>query len=196
MISKSNRRLKHCPSHFWADVNCTLSCKRKWNLKKATTLFYKNVLWTRKHRQRNIGNFGLISNCSRIPMKRQWISDFEYFSPKQIFEGAVELPLIWDTTELRAPKKIFSYADKRWCRTKFPTMMTSLNGNIFRVVGYLCGEFTGHRWITRTRASDVERWCFLWSASEKRLSKQSWGWWFETLSRPLWRYCNDTICHW
>ena len=25
----------------------------------------------------------------------------------------------------------------------------------------------------------------------KRLSKQSWGWWFETLARPLWRHCND-----
>ena len=25
----------------------------------------------------------------------------------------------------------------------------------------------------------------------KRLSKQSWGWWFETLSRALWRQCND-----
>ena len=25
----------------------------------------------------------------------------------------------------------------------------------------------------------------------KRLSKQSWGWWFETPSRSLWCYCND-----
>ena len=25
----------------------------------------------------------------------------------------------------------------------------------------------------------------------KRLSKQSRGWWFETLHRPLWRHCND-----
>ena len=25
----------------------------------------------------------------------------------------------------------------------------------------------------------------------KRLSKQSWGWWFETLLHPLWRHCND-----
>ena len=25
----------------------------------------------------------------------------------------------------------------------------------------------------------------------KRLSKQSWGWWFETPSRSLWRHCND-----
>ena len=24
----------------------------------------------------------------------------------------------------------------------------------------------------------------------KWLSKQSWGWWFETLSCPLWRHCN------
>ena len=25
----------------------------------------------------------------------------------------------------------------------------------------------------------------------KRLSKQSWSWWFETLSRPFWRHRND-----
>ena len=35
-------------------------------------------------------------------------------------------------------------------------MMASSNGNIFRVTGPLCGEFTGHRWIPRTKASDVE----------------------------------------
>ena len=45
-------------------------------------------------------------------------------------------------------------------------MMTSSNGNIFRVTGHLCGEFTGPRWIPRTNASDAELWCFLWSASE------------------------------
>ena len=27
----------------------------------------------------------------------------------------------------------------------------------------------------------------------KRLSKQSWGWWFETHSRSLWRHCNESI---
>ena len=44
--------------------------------------------------------------------------------------------------------------------------MTSSNGNIFRVTGLLCGEFTGPRWILRTKASDAELWCFLWSAPE------------------------------
>ena len=28
------------------------------------------------------------------------------------------------------------------------------------------GEFTGPRWIPRTKASDAEFWCFLWPASE------------------------------
>ena len=36
--------------------------------------------------------------------------------------------------------------------------MMSSNGN-----GPLCGEFTGHQWIHRTKASDAEFWCFLWS---------------------------------
>ena len=35
-------------------------------------------------------------------------------------------------------------------------MMTSANGNIFRVTGHLCGKFTGRRWIPRTKASDEE----------------------------------------
>ena len=43
-------------------------------------------------------------------------------------------------------------------------MMTSSNGNIFRITGPLCGEFTGPWWIPLTKDSDVELWCFLWSA--------------------------------
>ena len=46
-------------------------------------------------------------------------------------------------------------------------MMTSPNGNIFRVTGHLCGEFTGHRWIPHTKVSDAELWCFLWSVPEQ-----------------------------
>ena len=63
-------------------------------------------------------------------------------------------------------------------------MMTSSNGNIFRVTGPFCWEFTGHLWIPLTKASDAELWYFLWSApwKKKRLSKQWWGWWSETPS--------------
>ena len=45
-------------------------------------------------------------------------------------------------------------------------MMTSSNGNIFRVTGHFCGEFTDDRWIPRTKVSYAELWCFLWSAPE------------------------------
>ena len=45
-------------------------------------------------------------------------------------------------------------------------MMTSSNGNIFCVTAPLCEEFTGHRWIPRTKASDAELWCFLWYEPE------------------------------
>ena len=71
-----------------------------------------------------------------------------------------------------------------------PFMMTSSNGNFFRVTDPLSGEFTGIRWIPRTKASDAELWCFFDLRLIKRLSKHSRGWWFNTLSRPLWRHYN------
>ena len=58
---------------------------------------------------------------------------------------------------------------------------------LFSVTGPLCGEFTGHRWIPLTKASDAKLGCFLSFAQ----NKQSWDWWFETPSCWLWRHCND-----
>ena len=34
---------------------------------------------------------------------------------------------------------------------------------------------------------------FFYLRLNKRLSKQSRGWWFETLSRPLWRHCTVNV---
>ena len=50
------------------------------------------------------------------------------------------------------------------------------------------GEFPTKRPVTR--GFDV----FLDLHLNKQLSKQSWGWWFETPSRSLWRHCNATDC--
>ena len=47
------------------------------------------------------------------------------------------------------------------------------------------GEFPTQRPVTRS--FDV----FFDLRLNKRLSKQWWGWWFETLSRPLWCHRND-----
>ena len=81
-----------------------------------------------------------------------------------------------------------------WDKPGYTSMMTSSNENIFHVTGPLCGEFTGHRWIPLTKASDAELWCFYDLCLNKRLSKQSWGWWIETPPCSLWRHCNVTGC--
>ena len=52
------------------------------------------------------------------------------------------------------------------------------------------GEFPAQRPVTRS--FDV----FFDLYLNKRLSKQSWGWWFETLSCPLWRHCNGAVTMW
>ena len=56
---------------------------------------------------------------------------------------------------------------------QYPTqfMMTSWNGNIFRVTGPLWGTSAGHRWIPLTKASDAELWCFLWSSPEQTVEQ-------------------------
>ena len=45
--------------------------------------------------------------------------------------------------------------------------------------------------IPLTKTSDAVLWYFFDLRLNKPLSKQSWGWWFETPSRPLWRHCDD-----
>ena len=49
------------------------------------------------------------------------------------------------------------------------------------------GEFPTQRPVTRS--FDV----FFHLRLNKQLNKQSWGWWFETISRPLWRHCNELL---
>ena len=73
-------------------------------------------------------------------------------------------------------------------------MMTSSNGDISMLLA-LCagnspvtGEFPPQRPVTWSFES------FLWSLN-KRLSKQTWGWWFEVPSCSLWRHCNENV-HW
>ena len=64
----------------------------------------------------------------------------------------------------------------------FSTLLAICAGN-----SPVAGEFPAQRPVTRS--FDV----FFDLHLNKRLSKQWWGWWFETLSRPLWRHCNGYI---
>ena len=97
--------------------------------------------------------------------------------------------------------KVFSYQMQFVCSLSrriligslsYHHMMTSSNGNIFRVTGRLCGKFTGEFPAQRpvTRSFDV----FFELRLNQRLSKQPWGWWFETPAWSLWRHRNEQEC--
>ena len=73
------------------------------------------------------------------------------------------------------------------------TMMTLSHGNIYRVTGPLCGEFTGYRWIPLTKTSNAELWFFFDLHLNKRLSEQPRRGWSETPSGSSWRQCNAAI---
>ena len=109
----------------------------------------------------------------------------------------------WQFYENVISVSLYAHTDT-WCRIRnmhlhfmlfLPTeiVMTSSNGNIFRVtILAICagnspvpGEFPAQRPVTRR--FDV----FFDLRLNNRLSKYSWGWWFETLWRPLWRQCNE-----
>ena len=81
------------------------------------------------------------------------------------------------------------YCDVSWRRHQmetFSALLAICAGN-----SPATGEFPAQRPVTRS--FDV----FFALRLNKRLSKQSWGWLFETPSCPLWRHCNDSsICRW
>ena len=67
---------------------------------------------------------------------------------------------------------------------KFSALLTLCAGN-----SPVPGEFPSQRPVTRS--FDV----FFDLRLNQRLSKQWWGWWFETLQCPLWRHCNGYFPH-
>ena len=75
-----------------------------------------------------------------------------------------------------SPKSVLPYHSWEWKSghdeiSQNLDMMKSSNGNIFRVTGPLCREFTGHGWIPLTKASTAELWCFLLSAPEQMVEQ-------------------------
>ena len=78
--------------------------------------------------------------------------------------------------------------DIREASKHFKAMMTSSNGDICAGNSPVPGEFPTQRPVTRS--FDV----FFDLRPNKRLSKQSWGWWFEMLSHPLRRHRNAIFC--
>ena len=79
-----------------------------------------------------------------------------------------------------------NFVDSSWWRHQmetFSALLAICAGN-----SSAPGEFSAQRPVTQS--FDV----FFDLCLNKRLRKQSWGWWFETLSHPLWRHYNVLFC--
>ena len=84
---------------------------------------------------------------------------------------------------LYMPRDMLTVSTVTWWRHQmetFSALLALCAGN-----SPVPGEFPTQRPVTRN--VDV----YFDLRPNKRLSKQSWGWWFETVSRPLWRHRND-----
>ena len=88
-------------------------------------------------------------------------------------------------TKMPVPINIFQSPLRTWWRHQMDTFSAFLAicaGN-----SPVPGEFPTQRPVTRS--FDV----YFDQRPNKRLSKQSWGWWFKTPSRPFWRHRNVSV---
>ena len=127
---------------------------------------------------------------------------FPSFSSSVVYFWKHELSLVVEHMHIYDPpvwfgKLIMLIIWLRYATTKslvLLNMMTSSNGNISALLAICAGnspvpgEIPAQRPVTRS--FDV----FFDLRLNKPLIKQSWCWWFDTLSRPLWRHCNVNPC--
>ena len=85
----------------------------------------------------------------------------------------------WNNRQLQVPVNEITVMWTWWRHQMetFSALLAICAGN-----SPVSGEFPAQRLVTRS--FDV----FFDLCLNKRLSKQSWGWWFEKLWRPLWRH--------
>ena len=107
--------------------------------------------------------------------------------------GVVSYLVVASVSFLHTVLLIYQWYERTgiWIMPK--SMMTSSNGNIFRVTDPLCGKFTGPGEIPAQRPVTRSFAVFFYLRPNKRLSNQPWGWWFETPSWSLWRQCNGYL---
>ena len=107
------------------------------------------------------GSNSAVESETKLVVRNKWIPRvWSWLEPDSIIGFSVWLNLtpknrnvsFWWAYRfvVRSNIRLFGLSWCQWQQDKI--MMTSSNGNIFRVTGPLWGESTGHRWIPRTKA--------------------------------------------
>ena len=146
----------------------------------------------------NISYLNLIHFVSLLCYCRMWLyfgvricfTWFVYVKIGSLCMGTLHLVLdsLWTGTWFNIKMPSYqcrgSIVETEWWRHEmetFSALLALCAGN-----SRATGEFPSQRPVTRS--FDV----FFDLPVNKRLSNQSWCWWFETPSRSFWRHCNET----
>ena len=138
----------------------------KWSLLWSFDFVYVVIL---------IKLFNKQSNCWWLELTNSWLKE------NMPFRRVYSFSLHWKTCSCaQAIVQYFSYGLIHRQDMLYFKILSSPEDKELEVAGqdngikwkhfprysHLCGEFTSHRWIPRTKASDVELWCFLWFSPE------------------------------
>ena len=144
-------------------------------------------LWIFKVKIRNCCNSGM-GGLTHLEWKGCELDDVGCTMGLTLGHGAwqVDQPSngsMWNSYSFQPVGQWMGYSFTAWWRHQmetFSALLAVCAGN-----SPVPGEFHTQRPVTRSFG------VFFDLRLNKRLSKQSWGWWFETLSRSLWRHRND-----
>ena len=127
-------------------VNLTLGDKMQWNINPNSKFLFKQMYMKMSSPQRR-------AFCLNLNVLSRQTNDLHVYSSKK-YSVTNALTIIY--SKFKWINSAFHIQNATiWLLSMFAhIMMTSSNGDIFRVTGPLCGEFIGH----------AELWCFLWSA--------------------------------
>ena len=152
--------------HWWCVLYISVCCWYSMNLNRVTQF----VKWSPWRRLEKLKRMVITLHCWNILYNAT-------ADPEGLFQDTCPAS-IWRLLE----RTIRCVQIVTWWRHQIETFFALLAlcaGN-----PPFTGEFPSQRPVTRT--FDI----FFDLRPNKRLSKQSWGWWFEAPSRPLCRHCN------
>ena len=126
-------------------------------------------------------NIWQFSCCSDICQIWTWFSGWNRYSWKS---RNCEMDKLTHTVQWTRVQVVDNLQCLQWSwwhhqMETFSSLLAICAGN-----SLVTGEFPTQRPVTQ------RFYVFFDLCLNKWLSKQAWGWWFEMLSRPLWRHCN------
>ena len=151
--------------------------------------YMKQWIWLLIHAQNSVKwCYQRVSKYVNTANKR-CTNHLKHFSPAWCFVVTVTIIKIY-ATPANLLLQLYG-TPTAWFQTEWLHEMETFSALLAICAGNspVTGEFPTQRPVTQS--FDV----FFDLCLNKRLSKQSWGWWFETPSRSLWRHCNVLIWH-